>query len=65
MSTASAFSVTLPAQSGGPIHLLHTAYVAVKAHIQRARMTEHLAGLDDRLLADIGLARRDIGKLFR
>jgi uncharacterized protein YjiS (DUF1127 family) len=65
MSTASALSVTFPAQSGGPIHLLHTAYVAVKARLERARMTEHLAGLDDRLLADMGLARRDIGKLFR
>jgi len=65
MSTASALSATLPAQSGGPIHLLRSAYFAVKASLARARMTEHLAGLDDRLLADMGLARRDIGKLFR
>jgi uncharacterized protein YjiS (DUF1127 family) len=65
MSTASALSVTLPGQSGGPIHLLHTAYVAIKARIERARVTAHLVGLDDRLLADMGLARRDIGKLFR
>jgi uncharacterized protein YjiS (DUF1127 family) len=65
MSTASVLSVTLPGQSGGPIHLLHTAYVAIKTRIERVRMTEHLAGLDDRLLADMGLARRDIGKLFR
>lgn len=65
MSTASALSVTLPGSSGGAIHLLHSAYVAIKARIERARVTEHLVGLDDRLLADMGLARRDIGKLFR
>lgn len=65
MSTASALSMTLPGQSGGPIHLLHTAYLAIVARLERTRTTEHLAGLDDRLLADMGLARRDIGKLFR
>jgi uncharacterized protein YjiS (DUF1127 family) len=65
MTTATALSVTLPAQSGGPIHLLYTAYRSVMARIESARATEHLAGLDDRLLADMGLARRDIAKLFR
>jgi uncharacterized protein YjiS (DUF1127 family) len=65
MSTASTLSATLPGQSGGPIHLLHTAYRYVTQRFERARVTEHLAGLDDRLLADMGLARRDIAKLFR
>lgn len=65
MSTVSALSMSLPAHSGGPLHLLHQAYVAVKARAERTRMTEHLVGLDDRLLADMGLARRDIAKLLR
>jgi uncharacterized protein YjiS (DUF1127 family) len=65
MSTASALSVSLPANSGGPIHLLYTAYRHVLARLESARTTAHLAGLDDRLLADMGLARRDIAKLFR
>ncbi len=65
MSTASALTATLPAQSGGPLNLLRTAYIAAKARIERTRMAEHLIGLDDRLLADMGLARRDIAKLLR
>ena len=65
MTTASSLSVSLPRQSGGPIHLLHTAYQYVAERLERVRVTEHLTNLDDRLLADMGLARRDISKLFR
>jgi uncharacterized protein YjiS (DUF1127 family) len=65
MSTAATLTATLPGQSGGPIHLLLSALRGVQARIERTRATEHLNGLDDRLLADMGLARRDIAKLFR
>jgi len=65
MSTASTLSVSLPNQSSGPLHLVYTAYQHLAQRLERARVTEHLAGLDDRLLADMGLARRDIAKLFR
>ena len=65
MSTAATLSVALPGPTGGPINLLHTAYAYVAARLERARMTEHLAGLDDRLLADMGLARDDLATLFR
>jgi uncharacterized protein YjiS (DUF1127 family) len=65
MSTAATLTTTLPGQSGGPFHLLLTAYRHVQARIERTRVTEHLHGLDDRLLADMGLARADLAKLFR
>lgn len=65
MSTVSSLSVSLPRQSGGPAHLLRTAYQYVAERLERVRVTEHLTNLDDRLLADMGLARRDIAKLFR
>ena len=65
MSTAATLTTTLPGQSGGPVHLALAAYRFVRTHLERTRVTEHLNGLDDRLLADMGLARRDIAKLFR
>jgi len=65
MSATTTLTVTLPGQTGGLFHLLHRAYVAVKTRAEAVRVTQHLAGLDDRLLADMGLARRDIAKLYR
>ena len=65
MSTAATLSTTLPGQSGGPIHLLLAAYRHVLARVERARVVEHLSGLDDRLLADMGLGRSDLGTLYR
>ena len=65
MSNAATLTNPLPCLSGGPVHLLLSAFRGVQARIERTRATEHLNGLDDRLLADRGLARRDIAKLFR
>jgi len=65
MSATTTLTVTLPGQSGGLYHLMQRAYVALKTRAENVRDSEHLAGLDDRLLADMGLARRDIAKLFR
>ena len=65
MSNVATLSTPLPGQSGGPIHLLTTAVAYVRARIERTRVTDHLASLDDRLLADMGLARGDLTKLFR
>jgi len=65
MNNVATLSTPLASQSGGPIHLLTTAVAYVRTRIERARVTEHLTGLDDRLLADMGLARGDLTKLFR
>ncbi|HEV2676677.1 MAG TPA: DUF1127 domain-containing protein [Aliidongia sp.] len=65
MSNVATLTISGSSQSGGPIHLLLTAYRHLALRIERARVSGHLADLDDRLLADIGLARRDIAKLLR
>jgi uncharacterized protein YjiS (DUF1127 family) len=65
MSNVATLSTSLPGQSGGPIHLLTTVVAYVRTRIERTRVTEHLSGLDNRLLADMGLARDDLAKLFR
>ena len=64
-SNVATLSAPLSGQSGGPLHLLTTAVAYVAARIERARVSDHLAGLDDRLLADMGLARGDLTTLFR
>jgi len=65
MSNAAFLSASRPSQSGGPLHLALQAYRYLLARFERARVTEHLSSLDDRLLADMGFARADLAKLFR
>jgi hypothetical protein len=65
MSALSSLSSTVPSQSGGPVHLLIRLYAFVVERIERAHATAHLTGLDDRLLADMGIARDELATLFR
>jgi uncharacterized protein YjiS (DUF1127 family) len=38
-------------------------FYTLASHLRRGRLVEHLAGLDDRLLADMGMNRGDVAAL--
>ena len=65
MSTTSAMSVALSGEASGQTGPVRSLLAYVAERLERQRVTEHLSSLDDRLLADMGLARSDIGTLFR
>jgi uncharacterized protein YjiS (DUF1127 family) len=65
MSNTATMSVSLSGPTGGLTGTVRSLLAYVAQRLDRQRVTEHLSSLDDRLLADMGLARGDIGALFR